>query len=87
MKNMKIHSYISRISKITLFSVIFTGSSSAVQVSLNGSEDLHVIGNVTYNYQAPSPAKVGFQAGVPIVCSSVGSSASQIVFDATDSND
>ncbi|MCB1603894.1 MAG: hypothetical protein KDI59_04550 [Xanthomonadales bacterium] len=84
---MKIHSYISRISKITLFSVIFTGSSSAVQVSLNGSEDLHVIGNVTYNYQAPSPAKVGFQAGVPIVCSSVGSSASQIVFDATDSND
>ncbi|HOP22699.1 MAG TPA: hypothetical protein PK055_08820 [Gammaproteobacteria bacterium] len=87
MKSMRIHSYISRISKITILSVIFIGSSNAVQVSLNGSEDLHVIGNVTYNYQAPSPAKVGFQAGVPIVCSSVGSSVSQIVFDATDSND
>lgn len=68
-----------------MIQAIVIGQSSAVQLSLNGSEDLQISNSFSYNNQL-NPSSLSFQSNIPIVCSSVSSSQEPIVIDISDSN-
>jgi hypothetical protein len=61
-------------------------NSYALEISINGSEDSTLVGNIVYDYQT-SPSTISFQIDAPFVCTSINNSNPEnILFTATDGN-
>ena len=59
---------------------------NAVEISINGSDDLELVGGITYNFQT-TPRTISFQIDTPFVCTSIGSTNSPTVLGVNDAND
>ena len=68
------------ISQISIFT-----TANALEVSVNGSENLALIGSVVYN-QLSNPRSIGFQVADPIVCSSTSASTAPTILKMNDAN-
>lgn len=62
------------------------GTAGALNLSINDSQDLRLVGNIVYNYQS-TPSTFSFQVDDPIVCTSISASNPEtIIIDANDGN-
>jgi len=63
----------------------FIGMANALDVTINGSENLSIAGNVVYDYQS-TPKTVDFQVLDPFVCASLTSTDESIIMNIRDGN-
>ncbi len=70
---------------ITTGMLTLSSTSSAVDVSINGSNNLSLTGNVVYNYQT-NPRSLGFQVDAPFLCTSIFNSGSPTILNVNDPN-
>ena len=68
------------IGQLSIFSI-----ANALEVSINGSDDLLLATDITYNYQT-TPSTISFQVDAPFVCTSINTSAEPIVLGVNDAN-
>jgi len=61
-------------------------NSYALDISINGSEELTLVGNIVYDYQT-SPSTISFQVDTSLVCTSItNSDPENLLFKGTDGN-
>ena len=72
---------------LSIMASLFFFNSYALEISVNGSEDLMLVGNIVYDYNT-NPSTISFQVDAPFVCTSVSNSNPEnILFLGTDGND
>ena len=71
---------------LSIISPLVFINSYALEISINGSEDLILVSNIFYDYQA-DPSTISFQVDAPFVCTSIeNSDPENIIFTGTDGN-
>ena len=68
------------ISQFTLLPMV-----NAVEISINGSDDLKLVGGITYDFQS-TPRTISFQVDTPFVCTSIDATNALTVLGVNDAN-
>lgn len=61
------------------------GNTNALEVSINGSENLVLAGDIVFDYEL-NPHTIGFQVDSPFLCTSIDTSSEQLLLEVNDAN-